>query len=257
MKLLLLTSLASVHLAAALSISLDPSNSPYTFSLGDSKYYVPASAQNAPVAKYQINATSTEYWTLTALAVSNSTVGASTLEAAWKEYAQDDVWTDSFVEVVQIYCGASSESVACLSWRDLMNSAGCTMTEDALAYLEKCSTKMLLLSGNFKSAKSSSLEIIQVDAKSLKGPYLASTYDGSLSIFQVYGLAVDDWQGFTVGTIESDSGSHNYVSLYDGPRNSPLIPYPSKLYYSKTEEKPLAGLRFAVKASFLISMTAL
>jgi hypothetical protein len=60
---------------------------------------------------------------------------------------------------------------------------------------------------------------------------------------------VDDRQGFTVGTIESDTGVHNYVQIFDGPRNSPLIPYPSKLYYKKDEDKPLAGLRFAVKVS--------
>jgi hypothetical protein len=240
--------LLGAKLAASLSTSLDAATSPLTFSLGDSKYYVPAASQNAPVAKYPINGTTDQQWTLTALSVTDATVDATVLQSTWNQYEQDDVWTESFTDAVQIHCSVKSDVFETLRteyWR----TSECTLAADALAHLEDSSTKLLLLSGNFKEVSSSAIKVVHVASKALRGPYLASSESGVLSLFRVYGLFVDDWQGFTVGTIESDSGVHNYVQIFDGPRNSPFIPYPSKLYYNKSDEKPLAGLRFAVKVS--------
>jgi hypothetical protein len=101
--------LLGAKLAAALSTSLDAATSPLTFFVGESKYYVPASSQNAPVAKYPINGTTDQQWTLTALSVPDATIDATVLETTWSEYEQDDVWTKSFTEAVQIHCSAKSE----------------------------------------------------------------------------------------------------------------------------------------------------
>ena len=79
------------------------------------------------------------------------------------------------------------------------------------------------------------------------GPYLASA-DGSL--YQVYRLYSDFAGAFTQPLIASTDGA--YVAL---PANiagvlPTAIGVPSRLYYTKTTEKPLAGIRLGVKDIF-------
>lgn len=81
-----------------------------------------------------------------------------------------------------------------------------------------------------------------------KGPYFVSPYTGE--VYKAYRLYGDDNLAFIQGVISDGKGG--YTSLPAVTENVMVksIAVPSRLYYTPTKEKPLAGLRFGVKDIF-------
>jgi hypothetical protein len=80
------------------------------------------------------------------------------------------------------------------------------------------------------------------------GPYFASS---SGKIYKAYRLYADLQGAFSETSIETYNGTHSVL-----PANvigqSLAVAVPSRLYYTKTAEKPLAGVRLGVKGIFEI-----
>ncbi|KAJ9130823.1 Glutamyl-tRNA subunit a [Pleurostoma richardsiae] len=78
-----------------------------------------------------------------------------------------------------------------------------------------------------------------------KGPYFVSSSSGN--IYKAHRLYPDDYLAFIQGAISDENGG--YVSLPAVTENvmAKSVAVPSKLYFTATNEKPLAGFRFGVK----------
>jgi hypothetical protein len=77
------------------------------------------------------------------------------------------------------------------------------------------------------------------------GPYFMSSTTGE--IFQAYRLYSDVQGAFTEGLKPNSDGSYSILSAAIPGAQSLTIGVPSKLYYTKTADKPLAGVRLGVK----------
>ncbi|KAF4960838.1 hypothetical protein FGADI_671 [Fusarium gaditjirri] len=77
------------------------------------------------------------------------------------------------------------------------------------------------------------------------GPYFLDPYRGSLH--QVYRL-YDDFSGsFLESLVQSPDGTFQTLSAHAPGSSSLTIGVPSRLYFTRTKEKPLAGVRVGVK----------
>jgi hypothetical protein len=77
------------------------------------------------------------------------------------------------------------------------------------------------------------------------GPYFLETHTGSL--YPVYRL-YDDFAGaFIEPLLQTPNGTFQILSAQIPGSASLTIGVPSRLYYTKTKEQPLAGVRLAVK----------
>ena len=76
------------------------------------------------------------------------------------------------------------------------------------------------------------------------GPYFLSSTDGSL--YEAYRLYSDFQGAFTETVIQSSSGSFSVLPA-NIPGQSLAVAVPSRLYFTKTAEKPLAGVRLGIK----------
>ncbi|KAM5353423.1 hypothetical protein ACJ41O_000073 [Fusarium nematophilum] len=87
-----------------------------------------------------------------------------------------------------------------------------------------------------------------------KGPYFVSALTGS--IFKAHRLYDDDYLAFVQGVVSDEAGG--YISLPAVTENvmAKSIAVPSRLYYTQTEDQPLAGLRFGVKDIFHVKGVA-
>ena len=75
------------------------------------------------------------------------------------------------------------------------------------------------------------------------GPYFVSSTG---SLFEVHRLYSDSQQAFSEAVTTSPEGVHSVLPA-GIPGQNLAIAVPSRLYYTKTEEKPLAGVRLGVK----------
>lgn len=82
------------------------------------------------------------------------------------------------------------------------------------------------------------------------GPFLASvSSSGDVTLFKVWRSYRDEQQAFTEATYPLPTNPPSfasYASTVDG-MNTVSIGVPSRLYYTKTADQPLAGLRFGLK----------
>ncbi|KAH3661435.1 hypothetical protein OGAPHI_006842 [Ogataea philodendri] len=78
------------------------------------------------------------------------------------------------------------------------------------------------------------------------GPYFASYLDGVVSVFPAYRLYADTHAAFQIGIVPSGDG---FMALPAGVEvaHAQTIAVPSRLYYTPTDEQPLAGFRIGVK----------
>ncbi|RDL36007.1 putative Glutamyl-tRNA(Gln) amidotransferase subunit A [Venustampulla echinocandica] len=77
------------------------------------------------------------------------------------------------------------------------------------------------------------------------GPYFMSPRTGN--VYQAYRLYSDEQGAFTEGLKPNADGSYSVLSAAVPGDHSPTIGVPSRLYYTKTADKPLAGVRLGVK----------
>lgn len=80
------------------------------------------------------------------------------------------------------------------------------------------------------------------------GPYFASISNTIVSLFEAWRLYEDVDRAFFYGTVPGENGAYEYLpSLLPGSNGVAAIGTPSRLYYPKSVDKPLNGVRVAVK----------
>ncbi|KAH9919408.1 amidase signature enzyme [Fomitopsis serialis] len=144
----------------------------------------------------------------------------STLQT-WR--IKDDVWSEGFLNGLYIAYNGSHGSPTSL------------VTEDMKS---RYAMRFLLHSANQSVGTALSRDIPA-------GPYLLDFSSGN--VFEVYRLYNDEQQSFLYGTIPNPSSGYNMLSAKIPGAATETIGVPSRLYFTPTAEKPLAGLRFAVK----------
>ncbi|KAG9231567.1 putative Glutamyl-tRNA amidotransferase subunit A [Amylocarpus encephaloides] len=77
------------------------------------------------------------------------------------------------------------------------------------------------------------------------GPYFMSARNGN--VYQAYRLYPDTNMAFTEGLKANNNGTYSVMSAAVYGDHTPTIGVPSRLYYTKTAAKPLAGVRLGVK----------
>jgi hypothetical protein len=77
------------------------------------------------------------------------------------------------------------------------------------------------------------------------GPYFMSSKTGE--VFQAYRLYSDVQGAFTDGLKPNTDGTYSILNAAIMGAQSPTIGVPSRLYYTKTDAQPLAGVRLGVK----------
>ncbi|EXF79854.1 hypothetical protein CFIO01_08311 [Colletotrichum fioriniae PJ7] len=81
-----------------------------------------------------------------------------------------------------------------------------------------------------------------------RGPYFVSVHTGN--VYKAYRLYDDDHLAFVQGVISDEEGAFTTLPAVTENVMAKSIAVPSRLYYTETEDKPLAGLRFGVKDIF-------
>ncbi|CEJ61802.1 hypothetical protein PMG11_10320 [Penicillium brasilianum] len=163
---------------------------------------------------------------LTVVLTDTLTLTSSVLESLVENYSSiDDVFNTGFLENIYVeYNGTHkhpSESVSgSSSWKKKLLGF-------ASAYNTKASMKL---------SSSKSLPA---------GPYFFNPSSGE--VFEAYLLYSDTMGSFTQGLIPVGNDGYGVLSASLPGYASLTIGVPSRLYYTKTAEKPLAGVRLGVK----------
>lgn len=96
------------------------------------------------------------------------------------------------------------------------------------------------------SPEGTSFTILELDSTTIpSGPYFLDTSTGSLySVYRLY----DDFSGsFTESLLQSPGGTFQTLSAQISSTATLTVGVPSRLYFTRTPEKPLAGVRIGVK----------
>ncbi|KAK4938114.1 hypothetical protein LTR10_021354 [Elasticomyces elasticus] len=170
-------------------------------------------------------------------------VTANFIEDVISKYEQeDDVFNADFLQAIFFTCF----------------NASATLDASAIQYLSTLNPSKLILGKAFGDHASNitgsfSVTVLSTtNAASLPpGPLVARSEDCGLAISTVYRLYTDDTRAFVDGVYPTSEGTGSYKSFgFFSPKwPLPSIPVPSRIY-SWTDDRPLAGQRFAVKDIF-------
>ena len=106
-----------------------------------------------------------------------------------------------------------------------------------------------ILLPNADSAASNNFTILDLESSTIpSGPYFLEVSTGFL--YQTYRLYSDFASAFTESLLRRPDGTFEVLSVQISGVDTPTIGVPSRLYYTKTVHKPLAGERLAVKDIF-------
>lgn len=101
-------------------------------------------------------------------------------------------------------------------------------------------------SGKEISASGTSFNILDLESDSVpSGPYFLEASTGNL--YMVYRLYGDYAGAFTESLLQTPSGELTFLSAQIPGSASLTVGVPSRLYYTATSEKPLAGIRIGIK----------
>ncbi|KAL8902189.1 MAG: hypothetical protein Q9207_004842 [Kuettlingeria erythrocarpa] len=190
-----------------------------TLMLGDITYYIPASPYTtvSPQGFNRLNSVNgLSPVTVVSITAGNDTAGG--LASIVKDFAADDVWNTGFLEgLLVLYTGSG--------------------------YRPSYSSGSTLLSGSNQSST-----IISIKSNGSltvpNGPYFLSP-NGAL--YQPYRLYSDFAGAFTQPLILSSGDTYTALPATLPGIQSPGIGVPSRLYYTRSASKPLAGVRVGIK----------
>jgi hypothetical protein len=105
------------------------------------------------------------------------------------------------------------------------------------------------VTGQATSPENITFNILALDSTTIpSGPYFLELSTGSL--YPTYRLYSDFTGSFSEPVLQTPEGTFTSLSAQIPGTASVTIGVPSRLYYTRTEEKPLAGVRIAVKDIF-------
>ncbi|KAL8818807.1 MAG: hypothetical protein Q9223_002648 [Gallowayella weberi] len=187
--------------------------------VGDLPYFIPAVPYTTTPARglgelQSINVLSPV--TVVTVAASNATI--ESLGSIIREFAKDDVWNTAFLKGVLVQYTGSGYGA------------------------KKFSGKTSLAGSN----ESSIIVSIRSNGSSTipNGPYFLSSIG---ALYQPYRLYSDFAGAFTQPLVPSPNDTYTALPAALPGIESPAIAVPSRLYYTKTASKPLAGVRTGIK----------
>ncbi|KAF4971550.1 hypothetical protein FZEAL_9834 [Fusarium zealandicum] len=184
--------------------------------LGDDEYFLPPTAA-WKLESWDVDAKHTDEFTPLTVVNLNDTADAARVSLALKKYDEaDDVWTASFAQVLYI----QSEHKGNDKWlKDLAS---------------EYKTSQVYYSDNENSTA--------------PGPYFVQSSTGD--VYQAYRLYDDTNQAFIQSSYQDPSGTHHPLRAASFAAGGLTIAVPSRLYFTPTQDKPLAGVRISIKDLF-------
>lgn len=147
------------------------------------------------------------------------------------QYNEDDVFQEGFLRAIYIRSSAKTSGTNVSTLADTLSGFNITT----------------IFSSSHWSAEASGIKTVSspLNGNPAKGPYFVSAATGN--VYMAYRLYDDDYLTFIQGVVTD--GADGFTSLPAVTENvmAKSIAVPSRLYYTVTEEQPLAGLRFGVK----------
>ncbi|KAF5668267.1 D-mandelate dehydrogenase [Fusarium denticulatum] len=180
--------------------------------LNGTNYFLSPSPQ-ATLPKSLIPATiATDSLAFVPITIVGNNTAQKDLPKVFESWAQqDDVWQPAFSELV------------------------------VLLKSPRCKSTTTTFNDDIKSAVSCWHKAPEIPS----GPYFLDPYRGSL--YQVYRLYEDFSGSFLESILQSPDGNFQTLSAHAPSSSSLTIGVPSRLYFTRTKEKPLAGVRVGVK----------
>ncbi|RAL60135.1 hypothetical protein DID88_000760 [Monilinia fructigena] len=198
---------ATMSLMSLANAAISISKTGTTVNVNGISYYVDVNT----VITIQSKPSTADLVPLTVMKSSEDDFTAVTFKSLVANYtASDDVFNPGFLEAVHLVGSTNSSSLS-----QVFGEYG---------------TKMFTSSSNS-----------QVPS----GPYFLTPNTGEL--FRAYRLYSDVQGAFTAGTIEKPDGAFSILSASIPGAQSSTIGVPSRLYYTKSAENPLAGVRLGIK----------
>ncbi|KAL5334114.1 amidase signature domain-containing protein [Aspergillus crustosus] len=210
-------SLASAAVAAA-------SARGQTVEVGGSTYYVPPTSVTTLGIKNGLLKHEGRLVPLAVLQSDSWKLTTSDIEALVDDYeTRDDVFNKGFLENIYVtYNGTHKKPTLSFSPLSLWNN-------EFFGHVGQYGSK----------------NAIKCSKDVPPGPYFLNPATGD--VFEAYLLYSDVMGSFTDGLIATGDGSFDVLSANLQGYHSVTIGVPSRLYYTKTPEKPLAGVRLGVK----------
>jgi hypothetical protein len=205
---------ACAVLLYSLAVVAAVTNTGFTLALNDISYYVPPHVVAKIAIPSTIHTAAGDFMAVTVLSTSNDTFSGVELAATKSKFPRmDDVWQDAFSDLLYLQYTGSG---VFSSSADL---------------------------GNVITAHSNKSAAIPT------GPYFMSS---SGSLYQAHRLYSDSEGAFTETMTQNPAG--DYSVLPAGlPGQNLAVAVPSRLYFTTTSAKPLAGVRIGVKDLFDIA----
>ncbi|KAI2622389.1 amidase signature enzyme [Hypoxylon sp. NC1633] len=161
--------------------------------------------------------------------------GLDLLDITGQYDEEDDVFQPAFLE--NIYLRSASAMSLMLNGTDL---------EGALSNLD---TSLLItsegVSGDLQRIGGTRVMMGLISRDVPKGPYFISAATGN--VYKVHRLYGDDNLAFIQGVVSDESGGYKSLPAVTENVMTKSIAVPSRLYYTASDDQPLAGLRFGVK----------
>ncbi|KAF4455337.1 glutamyl-tRNA amidotransferase [Fusarium albosuccineum] len=189
-----------------------------TVSSGDALYWIPPEpAKDVPRKAAEtfldVPAALRGYLPISVVHLDTDNYTTEALESELSQYGADDVWTEAFSQCINT------------------STADNVTDEDSPDILARKLGKQTVL---FETTNST--------GKVPRGPYFLSPW----GLHRAYRLHSDFQQAFTESVYANAAGNHSVLPA-NVPGQSLAIAVPSRLYFERTPEKPLAGLRLGVK----------
>ncbi|KAI0653959.1 amidase signature enzyme [Cubamyces menziesii] len=195
-----------------------------TLTLGNISYFAPSSpVSQIPNAATLFKSTSGDLIPFSVIPTAKSVFDQQALLETINTWtSKDDVWSDAFLTGVYITFDGT--------YGTPKTSLGGALTHFGIEHL--------LRSKRFSAG-------VDLTTPLPSGPYFVEPTTGN--IFQAYRLYNDENQSFLYGTIPDGHGGFQVLSARIPGAATETIGVPSRLYFTPTPEKPLAGFRLAVK----------
>ncbi|KAJ0333202.1 hypothetical protein COL922a_010857 [Colletotrichum nupharicola] len=177
---------------------------------------------------------------MTIIELSNSALSEDELLNTTTTYeTSDDVFQPAFLQTMYLRLNAAGDKT--VDGSGLSNS------------LQELGTSVLVSPSDLQGI-ASSVETFRASVDLPKGPYFISVHSGN--IYKAYRLYEDENLAFVQGVVSDEAGGFTSLPAVTENVMAKSIAVPSRLHYTVTQEKPLAGLRFGVKYIFHVKGVA-
>jgi hypothetical protein len=189
-------------------------NTGFTVALNGISYYVPPYVVATIAVPSNTSLQAGDFAAITVVSTNEPEFSSTELAAMQANFnTTDDVWQDGFSDALYLQYTGSSLSA---SWADLGSVTIAECNESALVPT---------------------------------GPYFMSS---SGALYEAHRLYSDSESAFTESITQDPAGAYSVLPA-GIPGQNLAVAVPSRLYYTKTADKPLAGVRIGVKDLFDIA----